>query len=133
MINSVMLDNFVELTRIKRSLEKGLKQVNADLEKLQPQILEIFQEQGISMMNIHGMTLYIQSQLWAKKAPEVDIMGAIKALEEAHLEEYTKPSINVQGLSKHFREAEELNHEVPQCLAGKIDVTRSYKIVGRNG
>lgn len=126
-----LFKKFIELTKEKRAIEERLKIINGELSNLQDPILNEFQEQGVQSMNIDGMTMYIQSQLWAKRNPECPPELAIKALEEAHLEEYIKPSFNTQALSKHFREREENNEEIPPCLLGKIDIVRDYKVAAR--
>ncbi len=129
MINQVK--RFVQLTKQKRDLATEAKAVNEELAKLQEPVLEYFNEQGMQSMNIDGMTLFIGSKLYAKRCVDISVEEAIKALQEAHLDTFTAPAINTQGLSKYFREAEDNGEEVPSCLEGKIDVNRYYEVVAR--
>lgn len=125
------IKRFVELTKTKRQLEAEVKLINADLKKLQDPVLEYFHEQGIQSTSIDGMSVFISSKLYAKRCPDVSLDDAIHALQEARLDSFTAPAINTQGLSKYFREAEEIGEEVPSCLEGKIDVNRYYEVVAR--
>lgn len=122
---------FIELTKTKRDLATQAKVVNEELATLQDPVLEYFNEQGMQSMNLDGMTLFISSKMYAKRCIDISVEDAIRALEEAHLDTFTAPAINTQGLSKYFREAEENGEEVPSCLEGKIDVNRYYEVVAR--
>ena len=125
------LKQFVLLTTKKRELETQVKKINADLKQLQDPVLSYFHDQGIKSTNIDGMSVFISSKLYAKKCPDVSPEEAMRALAEAALDAFVSPAINTQGLSKYFRELEELGEEVPSCLDGKIDVNRYYEVVAR--
>ena len=122
---------FVELTKSKRAFDAEVKLINEELRKLQEPVMEFFNDQGIQSTNIDGMTLFISSSLYAKRNPDISLQDAILALEEAHLDSFTAPAINTQGLSKHFREMEENGEEMPSCLEGKIIANRTYEITAR--
>ena len=126
------INEFTKLSKRKRVLESELKEVDERLSALQETVMTQFQQAEIQNINLHGITLYVGSELWAKKANEnITQEDMISALEKAHLEEYATKRVNTQGLSAYFRRCEELGEEVPKALEGVIDVSRTYKIKSR--
>ena len=126
------INKFIKLTKRKREIEKELKEINEGLASLQEIVMTQFEQAEIQNINLHGMTLYIGSQLWAKKANEnITTEQMILALENAHLGEYATRRINTQGLSAYFRKCEEMGESVPDALNGVIDVSRAYEIKSR--
>ncbi len=107
--------------------------MKSELLSLQEVVFAQFQQANTQSMNIQGLTLYIGSQLWAKKANDnITTDDMIRALHTAHLDEYAVNRVDVQGLSAYFRRAEELEEPVPECFKGVIEVDRKYEIKSRS-
>ncbi len=123
------IQQFVALTKEKRKLEDRVKEINKEIASLEESVLKYFQEQNLDKVRLEGMTVSLKSEIWARKSPDCPIEEAIKALEEVHLDSYTKPSINYQGLSAYFRDDET---RYPEFLKGKIDLNKYFKPVARS-
>lgn len=126
------INKFAELSQRKKILKESLDLIEKELAGLQPIVMTQFEQASTQSMRIQGLTLYMGSQLWAKKANEsVTTDDMIKVLKEAKLDEYVSPQVRTSALSAYFRRCEELGEPVPECLKGVIDVSRRYEIKTR--
>lgn len=83
-------------------LENQIDNLKDERKEIEQELLESFQEKGISNISVNGRTIYIHSQYWAgyKNSRE----EAVKALKRAGLEEYVRENYNTHSLSAYIRE-----------------------------
>lgn len=144
------LDQFVELTLLKRQLKQTERHLNELLAERQDEFIAELTRQGLSKVGHaeSGKTAYINRRIWARVARSGDEVtdaehaATAAALREAGLPEYQGLKVNVQGLSAYFgelakREADrrrengdprpvELSELLPGELAGLIDLTEDF-------
>ena len=126
------INRFAALSKLQKTLKAELSDVNGELASLQEVVQTQFEQAGTQSMNIQGVTMYVGSSLYAKKATETTSTDdMIRVLKEAHLEEYYGPTVKTASLSAYFRRCEELGEPVPKCFTGVIDVSRKYEIKTR--
>lgn len=123
------VEEFIELSKRKKKLTDELNEVQSRLGALDVLILEEFSQNGTQAVIRNGMTVYLHSQLWAKKKEGVSNAQAVKALEEAGLEDYT--SLNHQSLSALLREWDKSGEPIPESLQPYIEGSIAYSIRSR--
>jgi hypothetical protein len=142
-----MLRRYVELETLRRKHEADLKEAKSELELLQRQLLQVFEQNGIQNMKVNGMTVFLYRQLWAgiaKQGQEATVeerTTACNALKQANLGIYVYEQFNSQSISAYVREAVKNGDELPECFVmlergrnvgpehfGKIAVTEKYEL-----
>lgn len=107
------IKEFVKLNQRKKDLESEAKSVGAEMRKLETELLEQFAEDGVSNINLDGVTVYTHSQLWAG-AKDGDYERACEALREEGLGDYVQERFNANSISAWVREyVRELQEEKP--------------------
>jgi hypothetical protein len=123
------IEEFIELSKRKKELTRELEEVKSTLGALDAIILERFTQDGTEKITRNGMTLYVHSQLWAKKKEGISNAQAVRALEEAGYEDYT--TLNHQSLSALLREWEKAREPIPEGLQNFIEGSTAYSIRAR--
>ena len=127
-----MTDNvaeFIELSKRKKGLKVELEEIEDRMKVLDPLIQEEFSQSGTSKVTRNGMTLYVGSQLWAKRKEGVTGAQVCAALEAAGLEEYT--TMNHQSFSALLREWNKAGEPIPEALQSVIEGNTVYSVKGR--
>lgn len=73
------LDQFIELTKVKRDLEKQLKDINGQLAKAEADVIREWQENGTEQTRKNGMTVFIKREL-SIKAKDGDTLAVVGQL-----------------------------------------------------
>lgn len=129
----------VDLTEIKRELEKQLKAVKRSLEPRHAEMLDTFAQRGETSARHaeSGKLVYVNRQIWARADGEK--ADACEALRAAGLEAFVSEGFNTHSLSGYFREKrDELEAEgtpvtdvealLPDELRGQIALTEDLTI-----
>jgi len=134
------LGRIIELTDHKRSLDRQLRALKAELEPLHQQMLDEFAQRGETSAR-HGATgqlVYINRRTWARAA-DGNKDRAYDALIAAGLHEYAERGFNTHALSAYFREELKRRQEhgdpvtditelLPAELQGAIELTTDHSI-----
>lgn len=126
------LRRYVDLSKSKREHKKQLKKINKELNDLEGELLDQFEEVGMQNVHVDGMTVYIHRQLWAK-AQNGDYEKACAALRAVGLDEYVNQRFNTNSISAWVREQEELGHEIPEELQEALDISEVFSLRTRKG
>ena len=136
-----MMKELVDLNTQKKGLEANLKSIKAQMGELEPKVLDHFMNNGIQKITIDGGTVYLHTQMWAgvyrgEDGNDPDSVAwprAIKALDDAGLNEFIQTRFNSQSLSGFVRELAKDDEEVPSEFEGAITVTDKISIRVRKG
>ncbi len=126
------LREFIALTSRKRELEADLRQVQDRLNELEPQLVEMFGEEGLQRTSIDGWTAFLQEDIWASPA-EGDIARLCAALKEAGLGDMVAETVNRQTLSAWVRERLRDGEPLPDLVDPAINVSRGFRLRARKG
>lgn len=132
------LKPFVDLTKKKALLTQQLADTKAWLAKLEPEIVEQFQEEGVQSMNCDGYTIYINRKIWASAAngDKKAMYAALSALDDETWSFLVEDTVNANRLAARVRECEE-NAEgmpiLPPALVDVLKVSEVFKIGARKG
>lgn len=96
------LARFAALTSRKGTLENELKAVKAELEQLEPRIIEDMQDVGMNSVNMQGRTFYVQRTIFAGPN-EMGREAVVTGLKAAGLEDYVSETFNAQSFSAFVR------------------------------
>lgn len=123
------VEEFIRLSKRKKELTRELEEVKSTLGSLDAVLMEQFTKDGTQAITRNDMTLYVHSQLWAKKKEGISNAQAVKALEESGFEDYT--TLNHQSLSALLREWEKAGEPIPEGLRDFIEGSTAYSIRAR--
>lgn len=123
------IEKFIELSFKKKLLKKEYNEVASELGALEGELVDYFVQTGTKKITRQGMTVYLHTQLWAKKKEGVTNAEAVGALEDAGLGEYT--SFNSASLSSLMREWAEMGHVIPEQVNRVIEGSMSTSIRSR--
>ena len=117
---------FVKISKLIKDMERTLKEAKRERDKIEPLVLDLLTELGVTSVKVDGNTIFIHRQLWANaKLNEEgarDYAGACDAL-VAHGEgEYVETKFNVMKVSSRIRELEE-EGAIPEGLRSSLDIT----------
>lgn len=98
------LRQFLAMHEKKRALEAELETVKEQMAVLEAELLQQFEQEGVSSMKVNGKTVYLDQKKWAGVAPGASREAAIQAIKEAGLDMYVKEDFSTQSLSAYVRE-----------------------------
>lgn len=117
---------FVRLTEAIAAAEEQTEDLKQQRSILERQILERFTEHGISHIAIDGKVVYLARDVRIGKEdrPLEEIIAALQ--QTKGLEDYAKPTVNVQGLGSLARELEQEDEMDRQAGDAPVDIERSF-------
>ncbi len=132
------LKPYVQLIKKKTLLEQQLSDTKARLAKLEPEIVEQFQAEGVQRMNCDGYIIYLNRKLFAgaTDGDKEAMYEALKLMDNETWNFLVKDNVNSNQLSARIRECE-LNKEgipiLPPELVNVIKVSEVFRIGARKG
>lgn len=121
---------FATLYREKLEIQDRLNIVTKEIESLQDSLLNYFADAGQSKVTVDGLTLYVESVIWANAKPGE--MGEVcEALTKHGYAEFVHPTFNVQTLSAQAREMDRKGEAFPDAVLAHLDVKTKVQIRGR--
>jgi len=140
-----LVNQFIELDEKRKKMEGDVDKLKEELQKLEPQIMERFENAGMqSMKSKSGVVVYIRRDLWAGAAEGADAL-LLEALKTVGLGDMVKEKVNTQTLSAYIREAErehfagaaseipKLISVLPEPLRGAVAITEKFSLRTRKG
>lgn len=127
------LRRLAELKRLKSSKDGELKTIKEEIEKLEPQVLDMFAEEGVDGIKVtNGVrptTLFPKRDVRAHalQGPE----GVVEACKAAGLEEFIHPTVNMNTLSAYLRDLEKAGEDLPPEFEGKIVAFEKFSVGAR--
>lgn len=138
----------VKLLRLDADIDDAeamVKDLKAEREIIEKQIIEAWSETGTTKTTINGRTVYIKRSL--QLSPIEGREAVIAALESAGMDEYLKEDYNTNSLKSYITgvandlkadlgmepSVEEIRKALPEELALAMDLFEKYQIVTRNG
>ncbi len=128
------IHKYTSLIELKLDADSTLKQLNAQIAELTPEVLDYFQRQGINSISSGKRMLYLKREVHTSKNKDVDTEAACKLLEEVGLPEYSGLRVNIQGLSAHVRELEDEGQtlkDIEDVFKGAFRIVEVFKIGSR--
>jgi|TARA_Y100000310_G_scaffold340907_1_gene438267 hypothetical protein len=130
---------FAILNDEKKSLDKQLADVKAQMKSLEPSVIEYFERQGMQSANVEGSTVYLRRELWAGKADDVTNDQMHTAVIGTEWEGAVAPRMNTQTMSAFMREIEaqmkaegtmpnDLQHVIPEPLRPFLKLNELFKL-----
>lgn len=106
--NGTTLDQYVQLTLLKRRLDAATKRVKTELEPRMDELLDYYSERGSSGERHAGTgkAVSINRTLRAAVAKGVEKPAAAAALKAHGFEEFVEEGFNLSTLSAYFRDQE---------------------------
>lgn len=104
-MNQDLIDKYVDLKANIKELEDRVKELKEKTKPVEKQVLSEFETDGIqSIKDTSGRTIYLQSQLWAGRDPDVGEEAFIMSLRENGYDDLVQEKVNTQTLSAVMRE-----------------------------
>jgi hypothetical protein len=125
---------YARLRAERSELEDRLAEIKANLEMLEPIALDYFQAHGVDRVSLDGVTLYLRRKVWAEKREGVTSEQAVNALHRFGFEDFSRHTVDWQGLSALFRERdreEGIESAVPEALRVAFTAVERFKIGAR--
>lgn len=120
-------DKLDELETQKTVIEEQIKELKRQMRPYEEQLLLFFSEHGVNNIKLHGKTLYIHRQLWARPL-DGDYERACKVLRDIGLDEYVKETVNVNSISAYVREQDDMGIELPERFMDGFRVDEVYQV-----
>ncbi len=132
------LKPYIELVKKKTKLEQQLSDTKARLAKLEPEIVEQFQEEGVQRMNCDGYTIHLKRNIWASAADgdKKAMYAALSALGDETWSFLVEDNVNAHRLAARVRECKNDKDGMPILpaeLTKVIKVSEVFKIGARKG
>lgn len=122
------LRDYVRLRRREAELKAQMESIKDEADGLQHELMEQFGQDGVSSINVDGVTVYLHRQLWAGAADGVPKDTVVEVLKSVGLGHFVTESFNVQTLSSYVRDLEREEEPLPDELADVINVREVYGI-----
>lgn len=107
-MNADLLARFEVLYSEKKNLENQLKEVQQELTRLEPLVLDDMAKSGVKSVKLgNGSTFYIRRSLRVNKKGGVEVDEIADIMASCGLGHFCKKSINSQGLRAWISEQEE--------------------------
>lgn len=126
------VQQYVELTRIKRDLDDQLKGVNGKLDELESKIMDKWLNDGVTQMVVDDMTIYIQHDIRVATGEGKSSVDVADALRKAKLADLT--TANWQRMRSWVKELPTDNEGkpiVPKALAAVLKIEPYSKLCAR--
>ncbi len=121
----------IELRRENRDLKEKMEANTAELQRMDPVIVEQFAKRQItSQKRTTGETIRIEESVYASLVRDEDgeHNGAHQALREEGLEWLVKDKVESNSLSAWVREQRKLETEIPEGLLPFLKVSKVYRV-----
>ena len=89
----------------KRQLQAELKEVQKEIDRVQPAALQILADEGIQNLRLDGTLLYIARDVRPKIKEGWARNEVVDALKEAGMDDFVKEDFNLRTLGAYFKEA----------------------------
>lgn len=123
------LHRYLALQARKRALDTESKEVGAEMERLQAEILDRWVDDGVTSVRVNGSTVYVRRQALATIV-DGDYDRAARALREAGLEGLLRA--NTTSLGAFIRECEANEQPLPPSFEGAIATFERFSLGVRN-
>jgi hypothetical protein len=129
-LNMEEVTRFANLMRRKKDLDRQLKEIGADLAKMEAPLLEAMASTGLQSLKLaSGGTLYVRSQIWPRYLDGKGRPDVIKALKADGLNEYLKEDYNAHQFAAFIRELDGNGDPLPEHLAQCVEPSERFKLV----
>ena len=126
-----MVERAIELHLETRELESRAKENRAELQRLDPVIIEQFGANQIQQQKMRsGETIYLEKSVYASLVQDDngEHTGAHQALQENGLEWLVKDKLDSSSLSAWVREQRRLETEIPEGLLPFLKISEVYRV-----
>ena len=119
---------YVRLRRRQAELSSESDTIKEEADGIEQELLEEFATDGVQSMNVDGVTVYLNRQLWAGLEEGVSKSDAMEALRRAGLDHFISEAYNTSTLSGWLRDLEREDEQLPPELEGVIKSTERYSL-----
>ncbi|MFO1163533.1 MAG: hypothetical protein U1E60_32185 [Reyranellaceae bacterium] len=124
-----LVKRMIRFRKEREAAEAKAAKAKAQMDALEPSVLEWFQQQGIGSIKVDGVTVHIRRELWASVGDQgLDFLR--DALDVAGIDSTTIISerANTQTLSALVREFDKAGNPLPNSLAAAVNVSEKFKL-----
>lgn len=121
-----VLDRWSELKAQRAKLNEQLAEVADQMDRLEPQIIDLMAEDGINSISRNGQTVYLAREFFARLREGCDKSRAIEAMHAAGFDHCLMLSHNT--LRALAREYDERGETPPAALSEFVDWGNQYRL-----
>lgn len=110
----------------KRRLQAELREVQEEIDEMQPRALQILADEGIQNLRLDGMLLYIGRDVRPKIKEGWERHEVVEALKRAGMDDFLKEDFNLRTLSAYFKEATDTNDDF--VFPDGLEMTEHFEI-----
>ena len=118
---------FAELSQRNKALKAEIEANSAEMENIEPFILDYFIEAGMQRVTMRGQTVYLHRQLWAK-AKDNNMERACAVLESLGLGQYVKTRFDHMQVSAYVREMTRDEQELPEGFSEAFEIHEKISV-----
>ena len=147
-MNEQPLKDYVSLEKRKKGLDDELKQVKAELDRLESVVIDEMVRAGVDKVAVDGRTLKITPAVFA--SPVEDRWAVVEALKQAGLDQFIPQNYNDSQLRSFVREvaaevfaqaeergtpatASEIADALPEPLGKALKIYLGHELSSRKG
>jgi hypothetical protein len=123
------LNQLIEATEHKRSLESQLKEVEKFISDIEPVVREQFLQDGTQNLRRNDNTAYLRREFKVKRRDGVSNDAIVGALKSFGYEELVEEKYNYRRLCAVVKEIVEAGEEVPEELSRFIEWKEHIKVI----
>ena len=126
-----LTQQYINTDHRKKELENELKEVKAQLARMEPVLVDRFAANNIQNQKLKsGETVFIRRDTYVSLATDDDGSHgeAHDALRRSGLEFLVKPNVNSHQLSGWYREKLKQEEEIPQDLLPYLNISDVYRV-----
>ena len=123
------LNQLIEATEHKRSLESQLKEVEKFISDIEPVVREQFLQDGTQNLRRHDNTAYLWREFKVKRRDGVSNDAIVGALKSFGYEELVEEKYKYRRLCDVVKEIVEAGEEVPEELSRFIEWKEHIKVI----
>ena len=124
------LKKYAKLDQQKRKLKDDLKKIDAELELIEPVVVDFFEKNSVPRMTVGKITIYLKRTLWASKAEGVTYPALKDTLDKLGLGDFIGPRLNTQTMSAYVRKEYDRHQEEIQEAELALQSARKSDIPG---
>lgn len=130
-MNDAALHRYVELETRRRSIESELKDIKAETEGLEKELLANFEQAAVSSVRHNGTTVYLHRQLWCSPK-DGDYGATCAALRACGLGDLVQERFNTNTVSAYVRERDKAGEALPQPLSNSLNIAEVFSLRTRS-
>lgn len=127
----LLLNSFVDLQNRRRDVESELDCIKADLDKIEPQLAEMFGMRGMQNAKIRGLLIYVSTDRYVTKKGGVDTSHVCDVLKDHGLGDMVSLGYSASALKSRVLGWKDEGAEIPEGLAAVLNIGEALRLKTR--